>query len=549
MNHLLRGLAAAVIAFAFLFTSFGDNKSYAKPGKEETLAAEGLKIKLFKDVVSRPLPTPNSLTLHNSKGDKFEACNPWDVWTRDQYVASWGCAQGTILIFKMTLPVPSDLPIAFKGLSIKKDYDTWKSEAKPDWNENSIKEWLKYFSQNKFSGTTDAVQKDIPKKNKILRYHYADKTEDIYDSAYLVECTDRPGERFLIAYELARDVDVEKSEKAILSSLQSLSFFPPKKAEDKQSTSIKTTLKKDASPEFAASRESVIKSIKNLKGWEYIPTDNFIIGYNVKNKKTISELQSNLEKSRSAFTKFYPLKNPLKAVSVCKVFETREEYVAYVPEQMSWTSGVWMPMKRELAISPLNWGTQADSRKVMIDIAYHEGFHQYIFYAADEIECAVWFNEGNATFFEGIDFKAGDKVKIDTTEYLKEMKRISELDLNLDKFIKLPHSGFYSGNRKQNYTVAWGLMFYLLKGAPSLKEKNNYSDIPYKYYDALLELKNGEKATEKAWEGVDMKKFARDFEEFWKSDTMIRRAESYDPVAERAKLVPKTPPASAPAGR
>ncbi len=538
-------IPACIILSALFCLAFSDKdkekeKGVVKIGKEENIDSEGLKIKLFKDVVTKPIPSPNFLTIHNNRGEKFDGCRPWELWTRDQYVASWGCPQGTILIFKLTLPPPSDLKTVVQGLALKKDYDAWRIAAKPDWDENSINEWLKYFTQAKLSDKSEQVQKDIPKKNKIMRYHYADRSDDLYDFVYLVECTDRPGERYFISYELSRNVDLDKSEKVIMQSLQSLAFFPPKKTGEKQSIATKIPAKKDESPEFAASRDAVIRSIKNLKGWEYLPSANFIIGYNLKNKKTISEIQSNLERSRNAFTKFYPLKGQLKAVSVCKVFDTREEYINYVPEQIKWTAGAWMPMKKELVISPANWGSSSDNRKMMVDIAYHEGFHQYLFYASDEVESTMWFNEGNACFFEGIDFKAGDRIKIDTTERLEEMKKLADTDINIERFISMDQKAYYGGNRNQNYTIGWGLMFYLLKGAPSAKEKNNYTEIPYKYYDALLELKDGDKATAKAWEGIDMKKFAVDFKEFWKSDTMIRRAEMFDPIESRVKLIPKT---------
>jgi len=77
----------------------------------------------------------------------------------------------------------------------------------------------------------------------------------------------------------------------------------------------------------------VIRNIQNLKGWWYLETDNFVIASDLKNKKTISELQVNLEKCRSVFNQYYPQQHPLKAVSVCKVFESRDEYQGYVEDK------------------------------------------------------------------------------------------------------------------------------------------------------------------------------------------------------------------------
>ncbi|MFA6569292.1 MAG: hypothetical protein WCS96_13855, partial [Victivallales bacterium] len=532
----------------------GEDKSYVtKIGSEETVNSEGIKMRLFRDAGAKPIPAVNARKMRNSKGEKFDVYEPVELWLHDQYVGSWGSNQDMISIFKMTLPPPTDVPSAFQGFVSKDDYDKWKNEAKPDWNGTLVSEWLRQIANGKLKDADgEAVQKDIPKKNRITRYYSGDAAEDSSRQIYTAECSDRPNDRYVIVYELGRNSDIGKGSRVVLQSLQSLTFFPPKKTDDKdkQMTTGKTVKKKDYSDEYLRSREKVIQNIRNLKDWWYLETESFIIVSNLKNKKTINDLQLNLEKSRSAFVKFYPLKAPLKAVSVCKVFESRNEYLSYVGGQLKYSAGVWMSSKKELAISPMNWGSQADNRKSMIDIAFHEGFHQYIFYAADEVESAVWFNEGNATFFEGIDFKSGDKVKIDLTNRADNMKKLAGGNTDIEKFIHIGYQQFYSGDREDNYPFAWGLMFFLQKGAPVLKEKNNYAEIPTKYYEALIELKDGDKATDKAWEGVDFRKFNSDFNDFWKSDTMIRRAEMYDPIEGREKNSPKTtaplsPPANA----
>ena len=530
-------LLASVLAFILLNSAYADNRAYAKIGREETLNAEGIKIKLFKDAIPKPVPPVTVEKIQNGKGEKFEACAPEDLWVHDQYVGSWGCDQGMISIFKITLPVPADLKRVFRNLVLKSDYDEWKSGLNPESNDIVIAEWIKFFSGGMVKNTDgDAVQKDISNKNRITRYDSGDVAGKPQRRIYTVECTDRPNDKYLLVYELSNDAKIEKSEEAIVQSLQSISFFNPKTVETKPAASPKNARSKDYSPEYLESREKVIQSIRSLKGWKHYETENFIIVTNINNKKTLTELQTNLEKSRNAFMKFYPLKIPLRAVSVCKIFETREEYLSYVGEAMKWSSGIWMADKKELVISPMAWGSQSDNRKIMTDIAFHEGFHQYIHYAADEATSDVWFNEGNAGFFEGVDFKAGDKVKIDVTNRVEGMRKISGSGVKLENFISLDYQDFYSGNLEQNYSLAWGLMFFLQKGAPVLKGKNNYSEIPSKYYDALIETKDGRKATKIAWEGIDMNRFGRDFADFWKSDTLIRRAEMFDPLDGKGKL-------------
>jgi hypothetical protein len=61
-----------------------------------------------------------SLKILTGKGEKFEACAPEDLWVHDKYVGSWGCDQGMISIFKITLTAPADLKMVFRNLSVDK---------------------------------------------------------------------------------------------------------------------------------------------------------------------------------------------------------------------------------------------------------------------------------------------------------------------------------------------------------------------------------------------------------------------------------------------
>ena len=538
MKIPLKILSAVIFALTLIYPAYAENKPYARIGREEIIVAEGIKIRLFKDAIPKPIPPVTVEKLQSSDGEKVEAYLPEDLWIHDQYVGSWGCDQGTITMFKITLPAPFDLKRVFRNLVLKSDYDDWKKSVNSEWDDKAIAEWMRFFRGDRVKNMDgEAVLKDIPNKNKITRYDSEDISGRPHRRLYIVECTDRPNDKYLIVYELSREAETGKSEEAIHQSVQSISFFTPKPLEAKPLTPARAAARgKDYSQAYLESKEKVIQSIRSLKGWKHYETENFIIVTNINNKKTLTELQTNLEKSRNAFMKFYPLKIPLRAVSVCKIFETREEYLSYVGEAMKWSSGIWMADKKELVISPMAWGSQSDNRKIMTDIAFHEGFHQYIHYAADEATSDVWFNEGNAGFFEGVDFKAGDKVKIDVTNRVEGMRKISGSGVKLENFISLDYQDFYSGNLEQNYSLAWGLMFFLQKGAPVLKGKNNYSEIPSKYYDALIETKDGRKATKIAWEGIDMNRFGRDFADFWKSDTLIRRAEMFDPLDGKGKL-------------
>jgi hypothetical protein len=237
------------------------------------------------------------------------------------------------------------------------------------------------------------------------------------------------------------------------------------------------------------------------------------------------------------FSTFFPLKVTLKAVSVCRFFEERQDYLQYVGKELDWTGGLWYPPRKELLISPIDWASRSEERKMMIDVVYHEGFHQYLHYAINEEEASIWFNEGNATFFEGIVFKADDKFTVELPERLdriQEMKGMAHGPVDIKKFVSMSHKEFIEPSSvEKNYALAWGLMFFLHKGANVLKDKNNYSEIPMKYYDAIIETRELKKADETAWKDIDMKKFEKDFTEFWQNDSLIRKAEKFDPFANK----------------
>jgi hypothetical protein len=287
----------------------------------------------------------------------------------------------------------------------------------------------------------------------------------------------------------------------------------------------------DWSPEYQASREQVIRNIENLKDWWYLPTDNFILVANLENRKTIRTIEENLETCRRVFTEFYPIKQPLKSVSVCRVFQERDEYITYVGEEQKWTGGLWDSSRKELAISPSDWGSVRLQRELLVNVVFHESFHQYIFYATGEIHTPIWFNEGNATFFEGIEFKAGKKFDLLPTHRYRQVSDMAKGGMPpVEKFLKMSHDEFVGGNRLNNYAMVWALVYFLRKGCPVIKKEAEYGSILSRYYDAVLECRDPEKATDIAWAGVDMAQFNVDFADFWSNQGKVKKSGRVAPI-------------------
>ena len=528
----------SILIFIFVsILSIGFSKSsYIKLGRTTDMPSIGVKMKMPKNVKPKPLLSLSSVTLTRTRGtdvQKLEVFNPRDLWVRNQLVGAWGGKGVVVSVYKLTLNTPNSVPIIYqKGNSkfvLKDAYNEWKDKQKDMvWDSDSLSEYISFVVGAKISSIDTPMKKGGAKR--AVTYAFDIDSSTGRNLVYLISPVSEKGTFYLVDFSLDSDYDSSKSKKNILKCISGMTFYSVKKS--KKDSKKKVISKNDRgstikrTPEYIASRDRVINNIKNLKSWWYLESDNFILVGNIKNKKSVTKLRDGLEKARGVFSQIYPIATPLNAVSVAKLFNTREEYVAYVSEDFKWSGGLWMSNRKELVVSPSDWGSIADRRKRMVNIIQHEGFHQYIYFATGKQHCAVWFNEGNATFFEGIKFKGKRAVITDTWRIKKVMNLAPTIDI--PALLKMSYSEFYGGSKDRNYPASYGLMFFLHKGAPVMKVKNSYSEIPTKYYNALIETKNPKKATGIAWEGVDMDQFISDFRKFWSNKKLIKKALRYD---------------------
>ena len=529
--------ALAIILFGLLQQTWA-RKPYLKPGHTITIPSIGLKIKMPKYARPNPAKSLTVKTLIQRRGTetrKIDVCLLEELWLRDQLSGSYGSESFMVSVYEMRLPPPTEVKTVLKRhghtLVFKSAYDKWLNKQKPEiLNKEKMQMWLEYLLANGANINIKLTKKKYS-RSAVTYYAESDSLASEY-LFYIVSSQTAPHRHLGIQFKLSPQLDRKKSLRTIKSCLSSISFFLPVELNKNKNKRIisrkKVSVKNNWSPQYIASRNRVINNIKNLDDWWYLETDNFIVVANIDNRKTVKALKAGLERSRDIFMQRYPIKEPLKAVSVVKAFNSRKEYIAYIGKQYEWTGGLWMASKKELVVSPVNFGSIRARRKMLVDVIQHEGFHQYIYFATGEQHTAVWFNEGNATFFEGIEFK-GKNAVIETTYRAEKMvKIVGSADIN--KLLTMSHNEFYGLNKQQNYTLSYGLMFFLQKGARIMKGKykNNYSEIPIKYYQAILKTKDATKATRIAWHGIDMNKFNQIFNKFWSSKSLIKRANRYD---------------------
>jgi len=511
---------------------FPASKSYLKTGKTENIEAEGIQFQNIDEFFPSPIPLFErvGILVNRQTGEKKEIYSLSDLWRIDQLIGIWQNNEGKIAIAKILFPYPEQIGDN-EGMIELELYKKWKERQVPKANLNreEINNWMKKFFDLQNTENPEILAKRLSPSNcQVSFFKQKSKNSKSPSYIFLIEPQNFPGLKIAVSYTIndTANLNLEKSENAIFASIKSFTFSMPKKLSQSPSKQTKIKKNKKYSPEYIASKEQVINNIKNAKGWEYLETENFILIYNVKNSRTVKDISLNLESCRMVFESFYPLKNELKAVSVCRLFEKREDYLNYVGKEYEWTGGLWNPSRKELIISPVDWMTKSNNRKTMVNTVYHEGFHQYLHYAIDEAISSIWFNEGNATFFEGINFK-GNQFEIELTDRLNEMRKLANLKIDIKSFLNMEQEQFVKSDISKNYALAWGLMFFLHKGCHVIKKENNYSEIPYKYYEILSETKDHKRATAEAWQNVDFQKFEEDFKVFWTDDSLIRKAEKY----------------------
>lgn len=153
----------------------------------------------------------------------------------------------------------------------------------------------------------------------------------------------------------------------------------------------------------------------------------------------------------------------------------------------------------------------------LIPVAYHEALHQYLhFYVGKGVEIPTWFNEGMATYYEGIkksketkklDYKLIDNRKLK----LVQEKITTRTAIPLEKLIDAPYDAFHDKADPQKETLhyhqSFSVIYFLMQakmGKPVLQ-----------FTEELRKSKNPKTAEEKLF-GKDRKNL-KTLEAQWKA--------------------------------
>ena len=155
--------------------------------------------------------------------------------------------------------------------------------------------------------------------------------------------------------------------------------------------------------------------------------------------------------------------------------------------------------------------------EVTFKILYHEGFHQYMYYLMGRdrgVYVPSWINEGLGDYFFGGEWqKSPRKFTIGINDW--RVKRIVDAvkenkHVPLDRIIRYQQMQYYA-DAGLCYAQGWAMNYFLLT-SPVARAKG-WSTLPQRMLENLKTGGNWQRATDKTFQGVDLKAM----EEEWKT--------------------------------
>jgi hypothetical protein len=505
--------------------------------RSESLGAAGLKVRPFHGFVNSPVPVARAMGYRSrSTGDHIEAYDPRELWLQDQHLATFKSRYGTVTLGELQYDVLTGFPL-LGGKHVRlDDFEKARDSSTTDWQRDSIERWVEYFVGRKIDTIRDSVESynlDVP----YLAYTFESSTENRL--GFLLTM---PGRRIFVLFDLdpnTRFTNLHRTANRFLLSITPIHRDvqnQPRKRFQNNRVIRGSDRQSDA---YAAARKRVVDNIKNIDGWWYAETPNYVLTSDLttRNRRLATEIQRDVELMRSAYTKLIPPLKPVEEVSVIRVFRERSDYLNYVGGKLKWSGGLWMPNKKELVISPIEIINKKNKRDLMLKVVYHEGFHQYLFYALDRLQTPIWFNEGHATFFESCRVYQNR----DTIQIIENDRRRRDLEIllkrrkppDLRKVILMDYGEFIVNNktdaqsdklRRQHYALSWALVYFLRKGAHLYE--SNYDEVCPAVI-AKLQATRGNRiaASQAAVDMLDMDQLNKDFYRFWTTRGNRQKAE------------------------
>lgn len=516
-----------------------------KFSKGTDLPGIGLRLKMMSNAREMPLPSPTAFTYVESgpnSGKKVEMFQPYELWISDQHAGEWADKHdNTLILAVIRRPWVGGFSrehLTSSEFALKKGEDP----APDSWNLEELEQWLSAFSrQDSVKGSY--ITRPPTRFSSLVLFEFQSNERDRIAYAFRLNPKalghrEAASDWFLALFTLGSKTDLKAAHSEIRRRFLSTITAAPTgsgKAHEGPSRKFQSRHSSpgdEVSKEFKESRDRVARSIENMKDWWYVETRHYILLSDLNNRyrRTLRDLQDNLELLRASLEDFMPPQKPISVVSVVRAFATDKEYEEYVGPQHEWTSGIWHPARKELVIRSRSESGGRQEQEQFSSVVYHEAFHQYIYYALDQTQTSPWFNEGHAAFFASAEFSnRGVRIREDKSRVSQLKKYITSDDADIEAIMDLSYDEFYgtsSAARWRNYTLSWALVYYLLKGV-ALESHSPYDLLLDRYLGILMETGSESKATAEILIQYDVQTLEHDMTKFWKSSSRRAQADRY----------------------
>lgn len=462
-----------------------------------------------------------------------DRCNAVEIWAEKQFVACWVDPRGNVMTVAR---MRKTLPPALHDIQVTRDaFDRALADSAfdvlPESGADVVTSWMEAYCRSRSTGAAETIRINTSRLAETLQI----PLEDPLTRAYAFRLNPRyPGQAkadpgwFALVLNLADrpDGDTDRQIRdGLIGGIKSSGFFDGTRATSARKNRSRTPA---AAVHETPGRARARASIEAMANWWYMDSPNYImLSNNQAAEQFAARMLDELEGLRPYFMKAVPPFGEIEeAVGVVRLFESDAEFVSYLQGEFGAldpkrTGGVFSGSRRELVIRPTT--SAASSREGSVrDILKHEGFHQYVFLALSGKHPSVWFNEGFAGFFENCDVGRGSS-GVAVGESRRHAKTLEQMvkDRNVDlestmtAFLALDYPQFYAVPDR-NYALAWGVVYYLMRGAP-LERGQPYANVISAYLAELDRSGDPGRATAAAFADVDMKKFCDDFSSFWRT--------------------------------
>ncbi len=498
---------------------------------------DGLKLilPLPKGARENPLKPVEVLRYSLSNGKQTwieDRASALDLWAESQAVACWVDPYVNVLTLAQMNEI---LPPSLTGMNVTREvFENTMSGDQFKLDRNSkpgeLASWIANFCGSRVVEAPETLRINTSRIASLLKF----KLDDPRTMAYAFRLNpgypgqaEAPHNWFGLILNLAEfptsDTDRIINDQ-LLGALKTTSSFEGTRARSARKNRTRNSL---VTVEASPSRARAQRSIEFLSDWWFMDSPNYImISDNKSAEQFAGVLLDDLEGLRPYFEQAIPrFEIATDMIGVLRLFEREDDFMAYLGNgveglEVEKTGGIFSGSRRELVIRPTSNVASVGEGSIR-SIIKHEGFHQYAFAAMGGISPSVWFNEGFACFFEYCEIDRYGKFTVKESrqhsKIIEGLLKNKSMDWNqfIPAFLMMEPRTFYS-NPEVNYAVAYGLVYYLMRGAPMERNKPYATVLPA--YLAELE-RSGDPiaASNAAFEKADLKKFTDDFVRFWKT--------------------------------